>query len=1273
MKKSKFLKKSLAMLLALMLVVAMIPLSASAALPDDLKYINVNGDQVSVSALEVDMSSSYLDNDNAVVEIDTNDDLGDVELRVYEKGGSVEYKVAPQTPATDNDTNDFPIKDFVDVSADEKTGTMKLALIDTKNIGTGADDKEPLAEYTLTINFVDSNITTNLDVVADINGSFGAGIYDAEVKGDEIVVKMARHNSDAKTKWEQSVQDAVSPVLTVKGLDGATIYAVDGVTVPGNPVQYKIPDANNGTVITVRSQDSKHDSDYTVVAEYVDALSSFSAEVAEDTVVDATITNEVEKNDNVPDTITLTVPKSVLTAANGDSVVSPELPISYAVNGNVNARDKAKVEMKLDSQKDYVTVKNDGSVKFEMTNLGQKGSNGQYVDLKGSVKVTRFGSFVQKYNLVVKLEDSANTTIEYARVDATVATVDGEAGTITAVLPEKFNGKPTDRTKSVITLYTEDTVQKVTIGKTEATKVNNEDNANDQIAWQFDQNDKINTVDPITISVYAEDGHFEQYTLSTSKAEATNSASMTAFWLKNGSTTYEGVKTGNKEFTITVPYMTTNTEGWKVYATAGTNAKVVWDANPMDPNDTQKDIINGVTTTNDIKLGTAKLKLDGIDTKNIVAVNTADDDIYNVYTVKIVLAEKKSAKVLTGLDFTAQSSSTAEKSDKDIYRALNDENQFHAYVDQLNDGTVQLNTINLYVPASLTTHKEDYNNAVEETYYNVVTGYEVPQGAVAYVVVSDAANVGGGNDYQLARLTSIDQYEDEKVTGDYISNDTNHSTLHNKIVVLPEETARKLETGMLEQSNGVTSPMYMSIADAVKYGTVYTVNIISNDYETDSDLETISVGDAPLNVEGHKITGELPWSYTVPTEAITNNGTSVDPDYIKYAMNAEFVLSKYAALRTMLNNNDNYPLYSNGDSNDDGSTDNATTWDGNNMKFLFVRNQDGTVSVYRTIWNGTTAGAALIKSVFVRAEDRLALKDNSTYKVSQTEYTFDLTWKAPSNEAEISNFTVAGRTGTVTNTSETERTITVQVPYGTDLKGMIATFEHSLGSTVKIGSPSGLDFISGTTSLNYTSDVIVYVTSEDGKVQNRYTITVEEGLSFSDVNPGDWFYDNVMDAAENGYVSGMGDGTFQPKKATTRAQFASMIANALGYESDPDAASMFPDVAEDYWGKSAINFCVKNDILKGYDDGTFQPEKPITRQEAASILRNAFKLTESSSETFPDDSAISGWAKESVYIVKASGLMKGDAGTGNFRPTDTIIRAEAASILMNAKYAGLIK
>ena len=149
----------------------------------------------------------------------------------------------------------------------------------------------------------------------------------------------------------------------------------------------------------------------------------------------------------------------------------------------------------------------------------------------------------------------------------------------------------------------------------------------------------------------------------------------------------------------------------------------------------------------------------------------------------------------------------------------------------------------------------------------------------------------------------------------------------------------------------------------------------------------------------------------------------------------------------------------------------------------------------------------------------------------------------------------------------------------------------------------------------------------------------------------------------------MGDGTFAPKSATTRAQFAAMIANAMNYEEDPDSPSMFPDVADDFWGKSAINFCVQNGILTGYDDGTFRANQPITRQEAAAILNNAFELTEkygTSSDVYPDDSKIAGWAEGHVYAAKAAGLMKGDAGTGNFRPTGKITRAEAASIMVNA-------
>ena len=108
----------------------------------------------------------------------------------------------------------------------------------------------------------------------------------------------------------------------------------------------------------------------------------------------------------------------------------------------------------------------------------------------------------------------------------------------------------------------------------------------------------------------------------------------------------------------------------------------------------------------------------------------------------------------------------------------------------------------------------------------------------------------------------------------------------------------------------------------------------------------------------------------------------------------------------------------------------------------------------------------------------------------------------------------------------------------------------------------------------------------------------------------------------------------------------------------------------------SIAYCKAHNIISGYDDGTFKPDATITRQEAAAILNNAFELAEKtgiSTEKFPDDAKIAGWAKDHVYAAKAAGLMKGDAGTGLFRPTSTITRAEAASILMNANREGLIK
>ena len=64
-------------------------------------------------------------------------------------------------------------------------------------------------------------------------------------------------------------------------------------------------------------------------------------------------------------------------------------------------------------------------------------------------------------------------------------------------------------------------------------------------------------------------------------------------------------------------------------------------------------------------------------------------------------------------------------------------------------------------------------------------------------------------------------------------------------------------------------------------------------------------------------------------------------------------------------------------------------------------------------------------------------------------------------------------------------------------------------------------------------------------------------------------------------------------------------------------------------------------------------------------MKNALELTGTTSELFADDAKIAGWAKANVYACKAAGIFNGDE-KNNFNPTNTLTRAEAASIMVNA-------
>ena len=1267
MKKSKFLKKSLAMLLALMLVVAMIPLSAAAEQAPSslgLRYITVNGNTVDLTesspTVQVnDLTKAYPVKLAAELS-------GNYELWALNKDGISHEEVT---------TEGLSLTPSMYYTVDGDTATFKLAVVDTKGDDMSSNDKQYDA-WTITLEKVTAAVTTNVEVTK------GAGVAKVDKVDNEnkiVYLTLARHTGTQNyaadpADWTQTTQDNMNAEITVTGLERATVS--DG-TAKGNSIT--VADADNGKTFQVTSASGGNTSTFTIVAEYEDALDSFSVDGAEGVITDA-------NKDDVPDTITVTLPKDAILDKWGHAVTNPSFVVEYAVKGDVHCTVAIKDENGKDVDEENKTITNKDTVPFAgLTNDA---------DWTGTVTVTRWDIAEQVYNLIVKLEDSTETGIEYVRVNTTEATASGDTS-FHAVLPKNYNGSiETKREKVNVVIRTIPSITDVQINNAstgsvvsmnEITNKADPDYVSGQTAWKLPDNVTIDATGTVVITLTAEDGSTKgTYTLTTEMAQANTDASITAFRIGDYKATLTKSGGVNQEdiFTVTVPYMTLNVANLPIYATPSAGAKVQFttDSGTYDlvngyhtASNIPASIVKGTSVDRDKTLGN-QIPTDGYLEAKVTAIDKNDETVKQDYIIRVQLStDVATGNRLETLDFTAQP--TSNNNDRAIMHAIDeDENVFKANVWENTDTSNNVGTINLYVPQSLIDNEEG-------TYNNVVLDYTTKDRGVAFAVIN--GDVNGNADVRLAKLScTVNDDSPTKISGTVINDNASKIAIPgvvidpgyyaevNTIVVLPEKIAREVLSGTatVTSSNPTSNVDRIAASEIWEYGTVYSVKIERQEYKHDRDLISFKVGSSELTVNKteNTIEGTLNWADTTTIP----QGQTPDPSD---AVFATFELSKYARAYTNTTepNSEEKGTFSDGDWDGDGEAEDMDEGDKDNfvpdnLGFVFVRNADYSVTVYRATED---ACSKIVNKFIVKAEDRLDTKN----KTSTSEWTFKLKWKDACDDADIETFSINGVSGKVDNSDPENRTITVNLPYGTPITGLVADFTTSPNAKVTLTTPDGVLVESGITSLNYTEGVLLYVTSESGENKNSYRVTVELGNHFSDIDENDWYYDNVMDAANNGYVTGMGDGTFAPTKATTRAEFASMIAKAMGYEANPDAPSMFPDVADDFWGKAAINFCAQNGIITGYDDGTFQPNKAITRQEAASILRNAFKLTESSSETFPDDSAISGWAKESVYIVKASGLMKGDAGTGNFRPTDTIIRAEAASIFMNAKYAGLIK
>lgn len=150
-----------------------------------------------------------------------------------------------------------------------------------------------------------------------------------------------------------------------------------------------------------------------------------------------------------------------------------------------------------------------------------------------------------------------------------------------------------------------------------------------------------------------------------------------------------------------------------------------------------------------------------------------------------------------------------------------------------------------------------------------------------------------------------------------------------------------------------------------------------------------------------------------------------------------------------------------------------------------------------------------------------------------------------------------------------------------------------------------------------------------------------------------------------GAVGGFPDGTFKPERAVTRAEFMTMLLKALKISEKSELKSDFKDISK-HWAKNIINTACSMKIINGFKDGTFRPNEKITAGQAAKIIDNLFKFRTVEAKDMPDLNP-GHWAYMSIKnIVNADIIIPEDRLFETFKEDAQLSRADCAMILSRA-------
>jgi len=174
--------------------------------------------------------------------------------------------------------------------------------------------------------------------------------------------------------------------------------------------------------------------------------------------------------------------------------------------------------------------------------------------------------------------------------------------------------------------------------------------------------------------------------------------------------------------------------------------------------------------------------------------------------------------------------------------------------------------------------------------------------------------------------------------------------------------------------------------------------------------------------------------------------------------------------------------------------------------------------------------------------------------------------------------------------------------------------------------------------------------------------TLTDDKVFNDIDSVLWASDAIDYLYQKGIVNGKAMGVFAPNDQVTRAEFIKMVVEALGLDKS-DADMPFTDVAADSWYASYVKAAYNAGVVNGDDNGLFNPEATITREDMVTILYRA--MGENSKDTelnFTDEETISDYAKEAVAHFAKAGIVNG-MGDGRFGAQESATRAQTAVII----------